>query len=268
MMRSRCSDPVVLFADRDASWSRIVRGELRRRGAIVTMAASVDEAFHQAALWPPDLLVLDDGLEGAGERDLVELFRAALPQARIILLQSEHPDGHPGVFASGPRSSAPDLLLGLAEGALGSRLHDLPKRRRGSVLCVDDDLAYLRLFARLLSRRGYRVFAFDDADRALEAISWVDPDVALVDIMLPGMGGLDLAEKIREKSDGRIPVVFLTALDSDEAYYEGHQHGASCLVEKTDAPQKVLDVVDCLAGDLDPREREALKSRLGIAFSA
>jgi hypothetical protein len=63
-------------------------------------------------------------------------------------------------------------------------------------------------------------------------------------------------------------VVFLTGLDSDEAYYEGHQHGATCLVEKTETPEKLLEVVDCLAGDLDPQEREALKSKLGIVFSA
>jgi CheY-like chemotaxis protein len=131
-----------------------------------------------------------------------------------------------------------------------------------SVLCVDDDLAYLRSLARLLSRAGYRVSAFDDAERALDAIPWVRPDVALVDIMLPGMCGLDLAERIREQSKGRIPVVFLTGLDSDEAFYEGHQHGASYLVEKTETPQKLLDVVQVLAGDLDPAEREALKAKL------
>lgn len=134
--------------------------------------------------------------------------------------------------------------------------------RAGTVLCVDDDPEFLRSVARLLSRRGYRVSAFEDADRALEAIPWLKPDVALVDIMMPGMGGFGLAEKIREQSQGRIPVVFLSALDTDETYYEGHQRGARYMVEKTAGPQKMLDVVDYFAGDLDPREREALKARL------
>lgn len=265
-MVARLPVPVVLFADRDPSWSRSVRGELRRRGAIVLMAGTVDEAFHQAAISAPDLIVLDDDLEGRGDRDLAELFASAMPQARIILLQTRRPDGSwgaaPGLYAAGPRPLAPETLLGLARGALGSRLHEAPRSRQGTVLCVDDDPNFLRSVARLLSRRGYKVSAFEDADRALEAIPWLKPDVALVDIMMPGMGGLDLAEKIREQSQGRIPVVFLTALDSDEAYYEGHQHGGSYMVEKAAAPQKVLDVVDYLAGDLDPLEREALKARL------
>jgi len=265
-MVARHPVPVVLFADRELSWSRSVRGELRRRGALVLMAGTVDEAFHQAALSSPDLIILDDDLEGRGERDLPALFLSAMPHARIILLQSRSSDWKPGtlpgLFASGPRPSTPEALIGLAQGALGSRLRNAPKTRQGTVLCVDDDPDFLRSVARLLSRRGYKVSAFEDAGRALEAIPWLKPDVALVDIMMPGMGGLDLAEKIREKSNGRIPVVFLTALDTDEAYYEGHQHGASYMVEKTAAPQKVLDVVDYLAGDLDPQEREALKSKL------
>ena len=138
----------------------------------------------------------------------------------------------------------------------------LPKARRGTVMCVDDDATFLRSISRLLTRRGYKVSAFDDADRALEAVSWLKPDVALVDIMMPGMGGLDLAERIRETSHDQVPVVFVTALDSDEAYYEGHQHGARFMVDKTETPQKVFDVVDYFAGDLGPEEREALRARL------
>jgi DNA-binding response OmpR family regulator len=80
--------------------------------------------------------------------------------------------------------------------------------------------------------------------------------------MMPGEGGLVLAEKIRACTHDAIPVVFLTALDSDEAYYEGYQHGGRYLVEKSGGPQKLIDVVDYLAGDLDPVERELLRERL------
>ena len=134
--------------------------------------------------------------------------------------------------------------------------------RRGTVMCVDDDPVFLRSISRLLTRRGYKVTAFSDADRALEAVAWLKPDVALVDIMMPGAGGLDLAEKIRERSQGQVEIVIVTGLDTDEAYYEGHQHGARFMVEKAETPQKVLDVVDYLAGDLDPAEREAIRARI------
>jgi CheY-like chemotaxis protein len=229
--------PTILFADRDPAWSREARVVLRGRGAKVATAASVDDALRMAAHAPPDLVFLDDDLPGREDRDLEALFRSAMPDARIVLL--------------GPRPLASETVLDLAADALGGRLRESgPPLRLGTVLCVDDDPVYLRSICRLLSRHGYRVSAFEDADRALEAIPRLKPDVAIVDIMMPGMGGLDLAARIDQASHGKVPVVFVTGLDSDEAFYEGHQHGRF-VVEKTDAPEKVLDVVDSLAGGAD-----------------
>ena len=258
--------PTVLVADRDLSWSRAVRTELRRRGARVCMATSVDEALHEAATHPPDLVVLDDDLDGREDRDLADLFRSALPEAKMILMESRPASSGPRqagpLFCSGPRPSSPDTLLSLVVGAIGHRLGDASAPRQGTVLCVDDDPKYLKSVQRMLARRGYRVIAFEDGDRALRAIPSAKPDLALVDIMMPGRGGLELAEKIREATHDGLPIVFLTALDSDQAYYEGHQHGGRYLVEKTDEPRKLIDIVDYLAGDLDPVERELLKEKL------
>ena len=258
--------PTILFADRNLSWSRASRSELRRRGANVVMATTVDEALHQAATYPPDLVVLDDDLDGKEDRDLADLFHSALPDAKMILLESKPRDSapHPSgpLFCSGPRPVAPDTLLSLVLGAIGHRLHGAPLPKKGRVLCVDDDPKFLKSMARMLGRRGYTVLAFESAERALDAIPTAKPDLALVDIMMPGQGGLELAEKIRKKSNDAIPVVFLTALDSDEAYYEGHRHGGRFLVEKTGEPQKLIDVVDYLAGDLDPVERDLLREKL------
>jgi CheY-like chemotaxis protein len=233
------------------------------------MAASVEEAFRRTALSTPDLVILDDELEGQGNRDLAELFRESFPDAEIILLESEAravPRGAGrGLLFSGAKPIAPAALLELVQDALGSRLHESPPQgtiqKHRTVLCVDDDPQFLRAVSRLLTRYRYKVSTFGTAERALEAIPWLKPDLALVDIMMPGMDGLELAEKIREATQGKTPVVFITALDSDEAYYEGHQHGARYMLGKADKPQKVLDVVDYLAGDLDEVERELLKSQ-------
>src|SRR5262245_46374432 len=268
--RERCRvtlpPPIVLFADRNLAWSRSVRTELRRRGASVAMATTLDETLHQAAIHPPDLIVLDDDLNGRQDRDLADLFQSALPEAKMILLESRSPAPAARragpLFCSGPRPISPAALLSLVLGAIGHRLHDAPASRRGTVLCVDDDPKFLKSMSRLLTRRGYRVLAFEDGERALDAIPSMKPDVALVDIMMPGPGGLELAERIRDSTQGSIPVVFLTALDSDETYFEGHQHGGSYLLEKTGEPQKLLDIVDYLAGDLDPVEREFLREKL------
>ena len=262
--------PVVLFADRDLSSSREARAQLRRRGAEVRMATSVEEALAQGANGAPDLLILDDDLWGRGGRDLVDLFRNAFPDAEIILLESDSPEIPPGtgqgLFYSGARPISPSMLLELADSALEGRLGGIPENgvsmRRGTVLCVDDDPKYLQSVSRFLSRHGYDVSTFENAEGALKAMPRLRPDLALVDLMMPGMGGLDLAEKIREASQGRTPVVLLTALDSPEAYYESHERGAAFMIGKSEKPQRVLDVVDYFAGDLDEAERELIKSQL------
>jgi len=259
--------PTILIADRDLSWTRTVRIELRRRGAKVAMATTVEEALHQAATAPPDLVILDDDLEGREDRDLAELFRSALPDAGLIVMESTpsfREGGSGPLFCAGPRPPTAEALLSLALGAVGHRLTPAPARQPGTILCVDDDPKFLKSMARLLGRRGYRVIGFEDPERALAAIPSARPDLALVDIMMPGEGGLELAERIRDKFHDEIPVVFLTALDSDEAYYEGSRHGGRFLVEKSGEPQKLLDVVDFLAGDLDPLERELLHEKLQI----
>ncbi|HLY75493.1 MAG TPA: response regulator [Planctomycetota bacterium] len=262
--------PVILFADRELSWSRDARVRLRRLGAEVHMATTVDDALRLAAAKSPDLLILDDDLDGRGTLDLVEVFSEALPQAELILLESEVP-GIPrgsgrGLFYSGAKPVSPTLLFDLAQTALEGRLPDEPEMtappRRSTVLCIDDDAQYLRSVSRFLNRHGYEVSTFQSAEGALQAIPQLKPDIALVDVMMPGMGGLDLAQKIRETTRGHTPVVFLTALDSEEVFYEGHARGGVFMIGKSEKPQKVLDVVDYFAGDLDESERALIKSRL------
>ncbi len=227
--------PTILFVDHDLTWSREARMVLRGRGAKVMTAASVGDVLRLSGDSAPDVVFLDADLPGREELHLEDLFRSALPHTRLIRIEAWQ------------RPLPLVTVLDLAADALGERLRNPgPPARLGTVLCVDDDPVYLRSITRLLSRHGYRVSAFDDADRALEAVPRLKPDVAVLDIMMPGMGGLDLAARIEQASHGKVPVVFVTGLDSDEAYYQGHQHGRF-VVEKNDGPEKVLDIVDSLA---------------------
>jgi DNA-binding response OmpR family regulator len=259
--------PVILFAERELSWSRGARVRLRRRGAHVTMASSAEAALWQGAKHPPVLLILDEDLEDSERRDPVELFREAFPEAEIILLESEAPvfmrGAGQGLFFSGSKPIAPDMLIGLAESALQGRLADAPgdgaSPKQGTILCVDDDPQYLKSVSRFLGRHGYRVSTVGTADQALDALPKVRPDLALVDIMMPGMDGFDLSQRIRENTQGKVPVVFLTALDPEACSSEGRRRGGRYTLCKSEKPQRVLDVVDYLAGDLDESERELIK---------
>ena len=87
-----------------------------------------------------------------------------------------------------------------------------PKLARSHVLVVDDSLSVRRVVSMFLERSGWKVTAAKDGIDALEKISEVRPDVALVDIEMPRMNGYELLSRI--KSDPTlqdIPVVFLTS---------------------------------------------------------
>jgi DNA-binding response OmpR family regulator len=221
------------------------------------MAASVEEALRQAGLAPPDLVILDDDLEGRGDRDVAELFREALPEAQIILLEpeaSEVPRGAGRGLFSRARSRSLPGPSSASSRTPWATVSEVPPSWGPATNTAP---SYASMTIRTSSDR-FRDFL---PGMGTECPPSTSPNFALLDIMMPGMDGLDLAEKIRETTRGQTPVVFVTALESEEAFYQGHERGGCYVLAKTDKPQKVLDVVDYLAGDLDESERQLLKSQ-------
>jgi DNA-binding response OmpR family regulator len=262
--------PTVLFAGRDLEWSRPVRARLRERGVRVMTADSVEEALEAVRYYTPELVVLDSALAGVSSSDTVATIRVRSPQSGVILMTDhESPEIEAsvrklGLTWYGVKSLDPVALLEVILFALGGRppVAEAGRRRPPLVLCVDDDARYLGALTRALASHGYRVCSCDTAERALKLVPEVKPDLAILDIMMPGMDGLDLAQEIRNRFGARVPVVLLTALGADEAQYEGHQRGAKYFITKPCEPQKVFDVVDYFVGDLDEQKREELKARL------
>jgi DNA-binding response OmpR family regulator len=258
----------ILFADNDLAATRPLRVELRRRGARVHLVDSAAETICQASIQPPDLLVLDEGLKKNGDTDLVSYFRSSLPETEIILLHSggdttPHGSGL-GLLFSAHKPVSKEALLEVIVSAFPGRLREdtVPRPQNHTVLCVDDDRAYLNSLSRFLTRRGYEVFCHDSAQRALQALPEIHPELAIVDIMMPGMDGLALTRRIHERSHGQVPVVVLTALDSKEAYHRARESGASYCLTKPCRPEDFINVVDFIVGDLDEEERQLLKNRL------
>ena len=258
----------VLFVDADLAATRPLRVELRRRGATVHLVGSAEEAVQQSRLSPPDLLVLDDGVCRDGDPDLVSVFGSIFPAAQIILLHSGS-DAAPrglgqGLLFSAHKPVSKESLLEVIVEAFPGRLGDepVPKPKPHTILCVDDDRAYLDSLARFLRRRGYEVSSHESAQKALEALPKIRPELAIVDILMPVMDGLALTKRIHQDFKGEVPVVVLTALDSKEAYHRARESGASYCLTKPCRPEDFLNIVDFIAGDLDQEERELLKGRI------
>lgn len=260
--------PVVLIADADTTATRGLRVALRRGGAQVVMADSLVQAIEMAVRHHPDVIVLDDDLDAGQGVDLAGYFANAYPDAGIVLLSSK-PSGTPrgfglGLLYSGQKPVSTETLYDVIRTSLEGRLRDssMGGREPKRVLCVDDDLPYLRSLARALAQHGYRVFPFGSGAQALASVQEVKPDLAVVDIMMPGLDGLDLTERICERFKDRFPVILLSALSGEEAYYRGCERGASYYLCKDQETKKLLDVVDYYGGDLDREEREVLQTQI------
>jgi sigma-B regulation protein RsbU (phosphoserine phosphatase) len=103
----------------------------------------------------------------------------------------------------------------------------------GTLLVVDDNEMNRDMLSRRLARKGHEVDVAEDGHRALEMIGQNDYDVVLLDIMMPGIDGYEVLEKLREEHDsGDLPVIMATAKDQSEDIVAALKLGANDYVTK------------------------------------
>jgi twitching motility two-component system response regulator PilG len=112
------------------------------------------------------------------------------------------------------------------------------------ILIVEDEESLLKLESILLTTKGYLVRGATTGLAALEAISEEMPDLVLLDIMLPGLDGFSVCERIKQNPDTRhIPVVLLTAKRTPEDIARGEEVGADQYITKPFKSAMVMDVI-------------------------
>ena len=91
------------------------------------------------------------------------------------------------------------------------------KRERPLVLAVDDEPANLALLRKLLTHQGYDVVEATDGRSALAAVVSVEPDLLCLDVMMPGIDGVEVCQRLRrEPEHAGLPILLLTALNRPE----------------------------------------------------
>jgi len=98
------------------------------------------------------------------------------------------------------------------------------------VLVVDDDAKTVELVSLYLKRDGYRVIAAFDGNEALRLARESRPDLIVLDIMLPGIDGLEICRALRAESD--VPIIMLTARTGEEDKLKGLDLGADDYIVK------------------------------------
>ena len=112
-----------------------------------------------------------------------------------------------------------------------------------TILVVEDEAAIQQLVSYNLIKAGFHVTCADSGEEALACLLKEEIDCVLLDLMLPGMSGLEVCESIRRKSgkNGRyIPIVMLTAKGEEEDVIAGLDYGADDYVTKPFSPKVLI----------------------------
>jgi DNA-binding response OmpR family regulator len=99
-----------------------------------------------------------------------------------------------------------------------------------TILVVDDEKHIIQLVKLYLTNEGYQVESAADGRDALDKIRLVRPDLIVLDLMLPGVGGLEICRQVRQESD--VPIIMLTARDDELDKVVGLELGADDYITK------------------------------------
>ncbi len=102
-----------------------------------------------------------------------------------------------------------------------------------NILVVDDELGALTLIGIMLERGGFDVLKAKDANDALAVLDQNTPDLIILDVMMPGMNGIELCKVVRQRNDTHsIPVLILSARGDADSVMQGMEAGANDYLPK------------------------------------
>ena len=156
------------------------------------------------------------------------------------------------------------------------------------IVVVEDEVDILEVLIYNLVREGYRVFGEPDGRRGLQIIQEKIPDLVLLDLMLPGLDGLQICRHLKADSETRsIPIIMVSARSEESDIVLGLELGADDYVTKPFSPRELLArvravlrrrmsssaesvdlCIDCEGVSIDARRHEVVVDGVSVSFTA
>ncbi len=122
---------------------------------------------------------------------------------------------------------------------------------RGQILVVDDESTITEVLCRYLERAGYGTRSAGDGPAAIAAVHEQPPDLIVLDLMLPGIDGLEVMRRVRERDGDHTAIILLTARGEESDRVVGLRLGADDYVVKPFSPAELVARVDAVLRRLD-----------------
>ena len=114
------------------------------------------------------------------------------------------------------------------------------------VLVIDDDATIRVLLENLLALEGHHVILASDGESGLRRVEEEQPDLVVLDVMMPGMDGFEVLSRLRERPGPPLPVVMLTAMIGDADVWRAWAGGVSSFVAKPFDPMELITQIGAL----------------------
>ena len=126
-----------------------------------------------------------------------------------------------------------------------------------TIALVDDDRNILTSVSIALEAEGYRIMTYTDGASALDGFKTSPPDLAILDIKMPRMDGMETLRRLRQKSD--VPVIFLTSKDEEIDELFGLKMGADDFIRKPFSQRLLVERVKAVLRRSIPKDATAVK---------
>ena len=134
--------------------------------------------------------------------------------------------------------------------------------RRFRILVVDDEVRILNFLSSKLKASGYEVLTAGNGLEGLEQAQAQEPDLIVLDLLMPKMDGLEMLKELRSFS--AVPVIILTAKDADADKIKGLQLGADDYLPKPFNPDELVARVEAVRRRLEPGEKRKIPEVLQL----
>jgi CheY-like chemotaxis protein len=238
-------EPLVLVVDDDATVRELVERHLKRAGFAVVSASGGKEGLRQIQELRPAAVTLDIMMPDLDGWTVLAAMKGDPALASIPVVLMSMVDQKNRGYALG----AADYLVKPVD---RTKLIETLTRIRGSgagrALLVDDDELVRRLVRQVLQPLGWQVSEAENGQVAVEALATAQPDVIILDLMMPKMDGFEFLDELRSRPDWQdIPVVIITAKDLTEKDRARLNGGVERIIQKSDRDEMLRQLTRAIS---------------------